>query len=203
MHTIQVYDTHSKARRYSRRVRAAQLWSSRVRMMAIAAGLAATGALVTTLAAGPAGTRTVTIPAGVTLVGALDRTITTARTAAGLTFAVTTAQPVALREKGFVPSRVVIRGAVARGTGNGRVAGAPELTLQFTEMEIRGQTYRIVADPVLVHGRTDAPGSVAELGGRVVITGTTVATRGGQIVLPAGQQIRIRLAEPVAVEVYR
>jgi hypothetical protein len=33
----------------------------------------------------------------------------------------------------------------------------------------------------------------------VIGTGVAVATKGNQIVLPAGQRIRVRLAEPVAV----
>src|SRR4030095_10165209 len=108
--------------------------------------------------------------------------------------------------------------------GGGRIAGAPELTLRFTELEVDGSRYDIAADPIRMRGKSDAKESAIEIAGGTVAgavigavagggsgaakgavagaavgTAVAVVTKGDQIVLPAGQRMRVRLAKPVTV----
>jgi hypothetical protein len=121
-----------------------------------------------------------------------------------------------------VPAGMVIEGEVVRAKGGGRVAGAPDLTMRFTTLSLQGQRQEIAADPLRVRGKDDLGESAALIGGGAVIggvvgalagnttagvaagavigTGTAVATKGDEIVLPAGQKLRVRLAEPVTVQ---
>lgn len=224
MHVIHLPSTHphSRPRRLSRRTKAAQLWVRRARFMGIGLGIAAVAALTATLVARPAGLRTVTVPAGTRFVVALRQTVSTATAEPGQLISLTTREPIRLTEDLTLPAGLPMRGEVTHAEGGGRIAGAPELTIRFTEMEVGGKTYRIVADPFRVRGRNDALQSVAEIGGGAVAggvigaiagsaakgavigglvgTGVAVATKGDQIVLPAGQRLRIRLAEPVTLE---
>lgn len=159
--------------------------------------------------------REVTIPAGTRVVAALKQTVST-ENAVGRSIELKTESPLALDRDATIPAGIIIRGEVTHAEGGGRIAGSPELTLRFTELEIDGKSYDMVADPWRVRGKSDLGESVAEIGGGTVIgavvgglkgavvggvlgTGVAVATKGNQIVLPAGQELRIRLAEPVTV----
>ena len=161
------------------------------------------------------GSREATIPAGTRLVAALEQTIST-ENAVGRSIKLKTESPLSIGKDAAIPAGIIIRGAVTHAEGGGRIAGHPELTLRFTEFEIDGKSYDITADPWRVRGKSDLGESVAEIGGGTVIgavvgglkgaviggvigTGVAVATKGDQIVLPAGQELRIRLAEPVTV----
>ena len=221
MQVIQV-GSHARPRRLSRRSKAARRWSRRARVMIGVAGVAAAAALAATLVARPAGIHTFTLPAGTRLIAALDRTVSTASAGTGQPVSLQTREPLRLNPEFTLPAGVVIRGEVTHAKGGGRIAGAPELTLRFTEMEVAGRSHRIVADPFRVRGKNDALQSVAEIGGGalaggvigavagdaskgaviggIVGTGVAVATKGDQIVLPAGQRLRIRLSEPVTLE---
>ncbi|HEU5154783.1 MAG TPA: hypothetical protein VFU03_08655 [Gemmatimonadales bacterium] len=174
------------------------------------------------------GGRTVeaTIPAGTSVVGALEHTISTANSDAGETVALKTTEPMQL-SAGALPAGAVLHGEVTHVKGGGRIAGAPELTLRFTRLEVDGNEYPIAADPWRVKGKDDLGESVAEIGGGAVVggvvggiaghgstkgivtgaavgavlgTGVAVATKGGQIVLPAGQRLKVRLADAVKVK---
>jgi hypothetical protein len=174
------------------------------------------------------GGRTVeaTIPAGTSVVGALEHTISTENSDAGEAVALKTTEPMQL-SGGTLPAGAVLHGEVTHVKGGGRIAGAPELTLRFTRLEVDGNDYPIAADPWRVKGKDDLGESVAEIGGGAVVggvvggiaghgstkgivtgaavgavlgTGVAVATKGGQIVLPAGQRLKVRLADGVKVK---
>jgi len=112
-----------------------------------------------------------TLPAGSLLTAALDHTVSTRSGEVGHEVRLETVQAIPLEGEAVLPAGTVIRGEVTHSKGGGRVAGAPELTLRFTELKVDGEAYRIEAQPFLT--------------------------------LPVGQQLRIRLAEPVTVEVKR
>jgi hypothetical protein len=170
------------------------------------------------------GKREATIPAGVTLVAALERAISTERSRVGDDITLRTTAPIRLDADEVIPQGVVIRGTVTQAKGGGRVAGAPELALRFTDLEVDGERHAISADPFRVRGQNDAAQSAAAIGGGAVAggilgrviggkggafkgavvgaaigTGVAVATEGDQLVLPAGQKLRIRLSAPVTV----
>jgi hypothetical protein len=125
-----------------------------------------------------------TIPAGTRLVAALESTVTTEAGQVGQLIEFETVEAVSLDNGKTLPKGVVIRGEVTHTQGGGGIAGGPELTLRFTHMEVNGREYRIEADPLRLEG---------------AVAGGVVATKGNQIVLPAGQMLRIRLADAVRI----
>ena len=176
------------------------------------------------LGAGPE-RREATIPAGTTLVAALERTISTADVRVGDPVMLSTVQPVRLPDGGEIPPGATVHGEVTQTKGGGRIAGAPELTLRFTALVIDGEIFALTSDPFRVRGHNDAGESAATIGGgavagglvggllggskdvlkgalagAVIGTGVAVATKGDQIVLPSGVKLRIRLSAPVTVQ---
>ena len=162
-----------------------------------------------------------TLPAGTTLVASLSSRLSTEGLRAGRAVTLTTRSPLELDEDRTLPAGVVVRGEVTHAKGGGRIAGAPELTIRFREISVGGTTYPVSAEPFRLRGKDDLVESVAEIGGGAVVggivgavagstvkgaviggvlgTGVAVATKGNQIVLPAGQRLRVRLTEPVSV----
>jgi hypothetical protein len=100
------------------------------------------------------------------------------------------------------------------------------MTLRFVELVTPdGASYPIACEPFVLKGKGDAKESAAEIGGGAVVggivggiaggkddiakgaaigavlgTGVAVATKGDQIVLPAGQQLSVTISSPVAVK---
>lgn len=197
---------------------------TRSRMMLTVLSVAAVGVVVAAVMTGT-GKVEVTIPAGTRMIAALDQTVSTKSSDVGRRIELTTVDPIQLKDGHVLPEGVTIRGEVTHSKDGGRIAGAPELTLRFTEMEVSGEDYPIRADPFRVVGKSDLGESAAEIGGGAVVggivgaitghpvrgavigavigTGVAVATDGDDIVLPAGQRLRLRLAEPVTVKIDR
>ncbi len=195
-------------------------WSARSQILGVILSLVAVGAIAAVVANGSRSAEA-TIPAGTRLVAALEHTVSTEYSDVGEAVELRTVEPLKLAEGDAIPEGVVIRGEVTHSKGGGRIAGAPALTLRFIRLHIDGREYSIAADPFRVRGKDDLTESVAEIGGGAVVggivgavagdvlkgavvgavlgTGVAVATKGGQIVLPAGQKLRIRLAEGVTV----
>lgn len=195
-------------------------WTGRSRWVLGALIVAAVG-VVAAAVVSRSGTREVTIPAGTRVVAALRNTVSTERNDAGDRIDLITKAPIELAEGGSLPEGAEIEGQVTHSEGGGRIAGAPELTLRFTRLAIEGRAYPITAEPFRVRGKNDAVESAAEIGGGAVVggvigavagsaikgavvgavlgTGVAVATKGNQIVLPAGQRLRITITQPLTV----
>lgn len=200
----------------------------RKRLMVAGLSLAAAGILAAAVVGGGddgglLGSRRVkaTLPAGTTLVATLNTRLSTEGLKAGRSVTLTTRSPLELADDRTLPEGVIVRGEVTHAKGGGRIAGAPELTIRFREISVGGTTYPIVAEPFRLRGKDDLVESVAEIGGGAVVggivgavagstvkgaviggvlgTGVAVATKGNQIVLPAGQRLRVRLTQPVSV----
>jgi len=193
-------------------------------MLMTVLSVAAVGVVVAAVMTGT-GKVEVTVPAGTRMIAALDQTVSTKSSDVGQRIELTTVDPIQLKDGRVLPEGVTIRGEVTHSKDGGRIAGAPELTLRFTEMEVLGEDYPIRADPFRVVGKSDLGESAAEIGGGAVVggivgaitghpvrgaaigavigTGVAVATDGDDIVLPAGQRLRLRLAEPVTVKIDR
>ena len=191
-------------------------------------GLAAVGgvAVVAAVALGRSrGIHVATIPAGTTLVATLDEAVSTEHARPGDVVRLHTIAPIRLDGgRTTIPSGVVVQATVTESKGGGRIAGAPVLALRFTDLVVDGGRRSIDAEPYRVQGRNDLGKSAAQIGagtvagallGRVVGgkggtakgavvgaaagTGVAVETPGGQVVLPAGQTVRIHLDGPVTV----
>jgi len=183
--------------------------------------LAAVGVVTATMVSRKARTRVVTIPAGTRFVAALQQTVTTEHGQVGERVELKSAEPLPIAGGGTIPAGAAVHAEVIQTRGGGRIAGAPELTLRFNDIELGGNDYPISADAFHVRGKNDAKESAGEIGGGAVAggivgalagntlkgaavgavlgTGVAVATKGNQIVLPAGRRLRIHLLEPVKV----
>jgi hypothetical protein len=169
--------------------------------------------------------KTATLTAGTVIVAALQSTVSTADAKTGDAIALRTTEAVRVNEQDVVPAGATIRGEVTHAKGAGRVAGGAELTLRFTTLEtVDGKSYPIVCQPFRLEGKGDAKESALEIGGGAVAggivggllggkgsvgkgavagavlgTGVAVATKGDQIVVPAGQKLKVTLTDGVTV----
>jgi hypothetical protein len=139
----------------------------------VAAGTLVAAATVTTATVVSRANRTreATIPAGTQIVGALNRTVSTKSDPIGESVQIRTAAPLKLNQETTLPAGLVLRGQVIQAKGGGRISGAPELTIKFTEIVSNGRTYPIVAQPFHVRGKSDTKESVAEIAGGAVAGG--------------------------------
>ncbi|HEX7078554.1 MAG TPA: hypothetical protein VF363_09030 [Candidatus Eisenbacteria bacterium] len=167
-----------------------------------------------------------TVTAGTTMTAALQSTIDTGKNQVGDKITLRTLEPVRVNEMDVIPAGATINGEVTHVDPAGRIAGGAELTLRFTELVMPdGKSYPISCDPFRVTGKGDAKKSALEIGGgavaggvlggvlggskgdiakgaaagAVIGTGVAVATKGKQIVLPAGQKMRVSLNAPVSI----
>jgi len=175
---------------------------------------------------GRAQTHTQTLVAGTSIVAALQSTLDTGKNHVGDKVELRTLEVVRVNEATVVPAGAMINGEVTHIDPAGRVAGGAQLTLRFIELVMPdGRSYAISAAPIRLEGKGDAKESAIEIGGgavaggviggilggsddiakgaaagAVVGTAVAVATKGDQIVLPAGQKMRVSLSEPVSIE---
>jgi len=189
-------------------------------LVALAAGCGGTGAVAEK-------EKTETLAAGTVMTAALQSTVTTEHGQVGEKVELRTLFPVRVNEMDVVPAGSTVRGEVTHTQGGGRLGGGPELTLRFTELTMSdGGGYTISCEPFRVVGKGDTKETVAEIGGGAVAggivggilggskgdiakgaavgavlgTGVAVGTKGNQIVLPAGQKLRVTLTSPVSIK---
>jgi hypothetical protein len=166
-----------------------------------------------------------TLLAGTEFVAALQNTIDTGKNKVGDKVTLRTVEDVKVNEMAVVPVGSTINGEVTHIDPAGRIAGGAELTIRYTELVMPdGKSYPISAAPLRLQGKGNAKKSALEVGGgavaggivggilggkgdigkgaavgAVVGTGVAVATKGDQIVLPAGQKIKVALDGPVTI----
>lgn len=188
-----------------------------------AAGVVVAAGVVAAIAAGGDEPIQVTLPAGTEMVARLDGTVSTESARVGDRVRLETRDSLRLGEGPTLPPGLVLEGEVTHAKGGGRVAGAPELTIRITSLAVGGDEHPISAVPFRFRGKNDAKESVLAIAGGAVAgavlgevvadraiegavigaaagTAVAVATKGDQIVLPAGTRLRVRLTEPVTVE---
>jgi len=165
-----------------------------------------------------------TIPAGTSLTGALESTVSD-RNEVGDPVRLRTTYAIRRNGVTVIPANSVIVGEVTHRDGPGRVAGSAALTMRFTRIITPdGRSYPISATPIRLKGKNDAGKSAKQIGGGAVAggvlggiiggkgsilkgaavgaaagTGVAVAGGGKHIVLPAGQHLRITLNTPVTM----
>ena len=161
--------------------------------------------------------KTATIPSGTVFVAELEQSLSTDRNGVGDRVTLHVVDETGRGDATPLPDGITLRGVVSLVKEGGRIAGAPELGLHFTELELDGRTYPISTEPFYVKGKSDATESALEIGGGAVVggvlrgakgaivgaaigTGVAVATEGNQLKLGAGQRLRIRLDQAVTVQ---
>jgi len=166
-----------------------------------------------------------TLAAGTDFVAALQNTVDTGKNKVGDKVTLRTQEDVLVNAMSVVPAGATINGEVTHIDPAGRVAGGAELTLRFVELVMPdGKSYPISAAPLRLQGKGDAKESALQVGGGAVAggiiggvlggsddiakgaaagaavgAGVAVATKGDQIVLPAGQKIKVSLDSPVTI----
>jgi hypothetical protein len=168
--------------------------------------------------------REVILPAGTSIVAALQGEVSTARSRPGEDVELRSVRPLPVEGDAPIPAGAIVRGQVTEAEGGGRMGGAPELGLSFRELEIDGERYPIQANIYYLKGKGDTRETVAEIGGGAVAggilggvlgggsgaakgavvgaaigTGVAAATEGDHLVLRAGHQVAVKLTGPVKV----
>ncbi len=169
--------------------------------------------------------KTETLTAGTEFVGSLQNTIDTGKNKVGENISIRTLEPVRVNAMDVVPAGATINGEITHIDPAGRIAGGAELTLRFTELVLPdGKSYAISCDPFRLTGKGEAKSSALQIGGgaaagaivggilggkddigkgaaagAIVGTGVAIATKGDQIVLPAGQKMKVALNAPVTI----
>jgi hypothetical protein len=144
------------------------------------------------------------LTAGTHIVGALQSTVDTGRSRRGDKVALRTLEDIRVHEMTVVPAGATVHGEITHVDPTGRMAGGAELTIRFTELVMQGGTsYAISVVPMRLEGKGEAKESAIEVGaaaGATVGATIAVATKGDQIVLPAGQKMSVSLRDPVSIE---
>jgi hypothetical protein len=122
-----------------------------------------------------------TIPAGTTIVAALEEDVSKSDSRVGDEIELRTVEPIQLRKGVLVPEGSELTGQVVNVYGGGRRTDSGEVRVRFTELEIAGEEYKISTEQY--HFGTLA----------------VPAQSGDQVVFSAGQQLTIRLSRPLAV----
>ena len=189
-----------------------------------AAAVLAVGAATAVVLGGVGMKKHATLPAGTELIAALENEVSTLRSHEGDAIALRIQEPIRVGDDQEIPAGAVIHGSIVVVKNGGRLAGAPELTLRFTEIEVDGDRQQISAEAFQVEGRNDAAKSALEIGGgavaggvvgrvlggkgatlpgallgAVIGSGVAIQSNGDELLLPAGQRLRVRLSAPVTV----
>jgi hypothetical protein len=169
----------------------------------------------------------VVLPVGTALSGVLENTVTTDKSHVGDVVGLRVNEAVVVNGRTVVPAGAKVHGTVTHVRAAGRMKGAAELTIRFTELELPdGARCPITCDPYRRVVRGDGKETAAEIGGGATVggvlggvvggkddvlkgaaigaavgTGVAAATKGSQIVLPAGTAVTIRLAAPATLSV--
>jgi hypothetical protein len=165
----------------------------------------------------------VTLGAGTTVTGTLQNTISTDKSRVGEPVVLKTTVPVVVAGQTVVPAGSTVHGSVTHVRSAGRMKGAAELTVRFNEVVLpNGQHRAATFEPLRHYIKGDGKETAAEIGGGAAVggilggvigggdgalkggaigaavgTGVAVATKGEQIVLPAGHVMQLRLAAPM------
>lgn len=125
--------------------------------------------------------RGTTLPAGTTLVAALEEDVSKEDSRVGDEIELRTVGSIQLMNGAQVPEGSELTGQVLKVPGGASGTDSGEVRVRFTELEIAGEEYTISTDQYR-YSTLEVP-----------------AQAGDQVVFSAGQQLTIRLSRPVAV----
>lgn len=173
----------------------------------------------------PASPVTVTVSAGTSVPAQLVTAVSTDKNQVGDPVQLKTSENVRVNGAVVIPAGSTVHGTVTECRSAGRVKGASELTIRFTEVEfVSGKRYPITAEAFQAVQKGDGKETAAEIGGAAAVggvlggvlggkndvlkgaaigaavgTGVAVATKGEQITLPAGRTLEVQLTSPLVL----
>lgn len=171
--------------------------------------------------------RQVPVAPGTELVAALDQKLSTETDKAGTTFTGTLAGPYERNGVTILPAGTKIKGDIIASSRAHRIGGKAEMKLEFKQITTPdGQNFDIFAEPLTLVGKSTTAGDVGKIAGGAVGgaivggilggkkgaieggaaggaagTGWAVATRGNDIVLDPGAQMKLTLRKEITVPV--
>src|SRR5262249_5451532 len=169
--------------------------------------------------------RTVTVAAGTTIPAELETPVATDKNHVGDPVVLQTTRAVEVDGVVVIPTGSTVRGTVTGLKAAGRMRGASELTIRFTEIAVAGgRSYPVTCEAFRTVEKGDGKQSAAEIGGAAAVggvlggvlggkhdvlkgaaigaavgTGVAAAKKGTQISLPAGTSITVQLTAPIVV----
>lgn len=171
----------------------------------------------------------VQVPSGSTMTVALDQALSTETNKAGDRFAARTTQAIVVDQRTVFPAGSKVTGTVTHVEEPHRTAGKAEMTLAFEQIvDASGKTHSIGTEPLVLIGQGDKISDEEKVAGGAVIGGIigaltskdkakgaatgavaggvaggaiAIATKGPQLVLPAGQQFSVELTRSVEVQI--
>ena len=170
---------------------------------------------------------TLVIPAGTSVVAALQTVVSTDVNQNGDQFTATTTAPIVVSGRTVVPSGAKVLGALRNVEASGRVKGRAQMSLSFEQIaDAQGRMHPIHAQPLNLKAESEtksdaekiAAGAIAgaiiggiiegkkgaAVGGAVGAGAGTVvmlATKGEDIELRPGQQLNIQFTQPASIPV--
>ncbi len=171
--------------------------------------------------------QTISVPAGTSVVVALQTSLSTENASEGQTFTAETTEPTVIEGKTVAPAGTIVRGKVSSVAKPGAIKGAAKMTLDFEQLSFAdGATYEFDAAPITLAGQSDTEADVERLaagtvagaiiggiakGGKGAAVGAligagaggtwAVATKGDHIVLEPGQRFRIETTDATEMPV--
>jgi len=162
---------------------------------------------------------------GTALVLRLESSVSTATAHAGDVVTAAVAEPVRQGDRVVVPDGAEVRGKVVTAVRSGKVKGRARLVVEFDRLTVEGRGHEISASPIditadsskkkdaaIVGGAAGAGaiiGAIADGGKGAAIGGliggaagggAVLATRGKEVVLPAGTRVEVRLSQGVRIQ---
>jgi len=189
-------------------------------VIGLSLAVAGMGAVVPALA-----DRETTLPAGTVLPVRFETTISSASSRAEDKVLAVVRENV-LDDDGsiVIPAGSELRGRVVSAQRAGKVKGRSYLAVSFDSVEVNGRVHRVSTNRLGVQGRSGAKKDAAIIGGGTGAgalvgaiadgkggaakgaliggatgTGVVLATRGPEVVIPAGARYRVRLADSLIV----
>jgi hypothetical protein len=168
-----------------------------------------------------------TVPEGSSVRVRLETSLSSETARPGQPFTASTSAPVLVEGHEAFPAGTQVSGHVSHAAGSGKVSGRGELTVEFDRIRLPGGTeVPIEAEPIQRKARSGAKKDALTIGGAAgagaVVggilggkkgaaiggavggtagTGVVLATKGEEVVLPAGASLDLRLRSPVTVSV--
>ena len=133
------------------------------------------------------------------------------------------AKPLVMNGVSVLPSNAAMTGVVTEAKESGRVKGRATISIRFEQIAVRGETHKIQTAPVIqeaqakksddvkkggigaglgaVVGGIAGGGTGAAIGAVAGGTGAVLATKGGEVEVPAGTVVNVLVQEPFTVRV--
>ncbi len=165
-----------------------------------------------------------TLPVGTALPLVLETAVSSASNSVGDAVVATVLEDVKVGEKVVVPAGSEARGHVTAAVRSGKVKGLARLAFEFDSLVVKGKPLTIAATAVDITAENTKKKDAAIIGGATaggailgaIIdgkkgaaigagigaaggTGTVLATRGREVVLPAGQSLTVKLTSSVVI----